>query len=71
MKFVKCDKCGLTVSVGLVDSDYVCEGENPFLILEREILDKEYDLCKDCYTKLQNEKELVEQNFVKDIGDKK
>ena len=71
MKFVKCDKCGLTVSVGLVDSDYVCEGEKPFLISEREILDKEYDLCEDCYTKLQNEKELVEQNFVKDIGDKK
>ena len=45
--------------------------EKPFLISEREILDKEYDLCEDCYTKLQNEKELVEQNFVKDIGEKK
>lgn len=70
MKFVKCDKCGLTTSIGLVDSDYVCECENSCLISEQRVAGKVYDLCKDCYTTLLNKKYLVEENFVKDIGEK-
>lgn len=71
MKFVKCDKCGLTTSVGLVDSDYVCNGEDAWLISEKEVAGKDYDLCKDCYTTLLNKKYLIEEEFVKDIGENK
>lgn len=70
MKFVKCDKCGLTTSIGLVDSDYVCDGEDSFLISEQTVAGKNYDLCKDCWTTLANKKYLVEENFVKDMGEK-
>ena len=71
MKFVKCDKCGLTTSIGLVDSDYVCDGENSWLISEKMVAGEIYDLCKDCYNTLLNKKRLIEEDFVKDIGENK
>ena len=71
MKLVKCDKCGLIVSVGLVDSDYVCDGEDSWLISEQTVAGKELDLCKDCFTTLKNKKYHIEEEFVKDIGETK
>ena len=71
MRFVKCDKCGLIISIGLVDSDYVCNGEDSWLISEQTVAGKKYDLCKDCYNTLINKKYLIEEDFVKDIGENK
>ena len=67
MKYVKCDKCGKTISISCIDSDYMCDGEDYRLISEQLIGDEEYDLCKDCYNTLQNKKYLVEEDFVRDI----
>ena len=71
MKYVKCDKCGKTISISCVDNDYICDGEYYWLISEQTICGKEYDLCKDCYNTLQNKKYLVEEDFVRDIKKEK
>lgn len=68
MKAVRCDKCGLITSICLIDSDYVCNGENPWLIREKDINGKTYDLCQKCCSILDDRKHLVEEDFIKDLG---
>lgn len=82
MKFVRCDKCGKTMQIGLVDSDYVIlddDGkvlggsyyDNPNIIAEREICGKELDICGACYSALKEIKEKAEKEFLNSITPQK
>lgn len=78
MKLVRCDKCGKTMRIGLVDSDYVVEDDdgivaydNPNSIIERNIAGKTLDVCNICYSALEKIKERAEENFVADLAPQK
>ncbi len=74
MKFAKCDKCGKTMSITLVDSDYlvVVDGKTIYgddteteIISEVEIAGKTLDLCTTCYKELTKKKMLLDEEFIK------
>lgn len=77
MKFVKCDKCGKTMPIDLVDSDYVVVDnngkilddrfDNPDYISEIEVAEKTLDICNACYLELKRMKERAEEDFISDL----
>lgn len=78
MKFVKCDKCGKIMPIGLVDSDYVVVDnngkilddrfDNPDYISEIEVAEKTLDICNACYSELKRMKECAEKDFISDLA---
>lgn len=78
MKFVKCDKCGKTMPIDLVDSDYVVVDnngkilddrfDNPDYISEIKVAEKTLDICNVCYLELKRMKERAEEDFISDLA---
>ena len=70
MKYVKCDKCGVERKIDIVKDDYLCNGSNDqeiFFIKEIYIKGNSFDVCRNCYNRLEKAKSDIDDIFLRSI----